>query len=266
MQVLVGILFLLVSLSSCVLSVPVPDTADSARIVNGYEVDITEVPYQAAIKKKVLSGWAHMCGAVVVSSRGILTAAHCAVSYVSQPSDIRVTVGTSHRVSGGKNYDVSVVYVHEKYSSTTLEHDIALLGTTKYIEFGQTVSPVNIASQHFVLPIGTGAVVSGFGTTSYEGPTSDVLRATRVSIIAQSVCTRAYLRIAAIGSGMVCASGVDPARDACQGDSGGPLVVGSHVVGIVSWGEGCANPSYPGVYTRVSEYSSWIGQRISLLY
>lgn len=85
---------------------------------------------------------------------------------MSQPSNIRVTVGTSYRISGGKTYDVSVVYVHEGFSSTTLEHDIALLGTAKAIDFSQYVAPIAIASEHFVLPTGTGAVVSGFGTTS----------------------------------------------------------------------------------------------------
>lgn len=99
----------------------------------------------------------------------------------------------------------------------------------------------------------------------YEGSSSEVLQAARVSIVSQSVCARAYLRIASIGAGMVCAVGSNPPKDACQGDSGGPLVVRNVLVGIVSWGEGCANANYPGVYTRVSEYSPWIRQKLEVM-
>lgn len=69
--------------------------------------------------------------------------------------------------------------------------------------------------------------------------------------------------MATVTSGMVCAGASDPPRDACQGDSGGPLVVNYTLVGIVSWGEGCADTAYPGVYTRVSNYHSWVAQNIA---
>lgn len=59
------------------ITIPVPDNTDLARIVNGEPVDIKEVPYQAALRRRVLSGWAHTCGAVIITSRGVLTAAHC---------------------------------------------------------------------------------------------------------------------------------------------------------------------------------------------
>lgn len=65
-----------------------------------------------------------------------------------------------------------------------------------------------------------------------------------------------------ITAGMLCATASNPVRDSCQGDSGGPLVVQGVLVGLVSWGMGCADPNYPGVYTKVSHYASWIGKNL----
>ncbi|KAM3967152.1 trypsin 5G1 [Aphomia sociella] len=236
-----------------------------ARIVNGYVVDITEIPYQASLRRRVSSGWTHTCGAVVISDRAVLTAGHCAVSYELNMSLLRVVVGTARRLSGGQSYDVSTILVHEEYSPVTLENDIAVVVTDVTITFSENVNSVTIAPLNFQLPENTKAVVSGFGTTSYEGTASSVLLAAKVNIISQQTCARAYLRIATITTGMVCATAQDPPRDACQGDSGGPLVADGYLVGLVSWGEGCADATYPGVYTRVSAYIDWIQVKLNLI-
>ncbi|CAK1598693.1 unnamed protein product [Parnassius mnemosyne] len=199
-----------------------------------------------------------MCGAVIISTKTLLTAAHCTISYAADPPSLRAVVGTAFRLSGGKSYGLSKVVVHENYSSLSLENDISLLVTSKRMSFGQSVRAVNFASATHVLPVGTEAVVSGYGSVSYEGSASPVLLAARVRIVEQDTCARAYLRIADITTGMLCANATNPPRDACQGDSGGPLVANNTLVGIVSWGEGCADLTYPGVYTRVSVYNSWI--------
>ena len=63
---------------------------------------------------------------------------------------------------------------------------------------------------------------------------------------------------------MICA-GIGE-KDSCQGDSGGPLVdVNRYLVGIVSWGEGCARDGYPGVYTEVAHFVEWIKETLSQL-
>ena len=104
------------------------------------------------------------------------------------------------------------------------------------------------------------AIVSGWGTTSSGGSQATVLREVTVQTMTNDQCRRAYG--STINSSMLCA-GVDAGgKDSCQGDSGGPLVTdvsGRYtLIGVVSWGAGCGDVGYPGVYARVTEVTSWI--------
>ncbi|XP_026496855.1 trypsin-3-like [Vanessa tameamea] len=256
---------LLFLVSSFATSSPVTESDRSNRIVNGFIIDISEVPYHAAVRRKSSAGWSYTCGAAVITTRAALTAGHCVKTIEYDPSSLRITVGSSNRLSGGDTYEISKVYVHEEYSVITLEHDIAMLVTATKISFGNNVDAVFIAEPNFNIPIGKSALVSGFGVTSYGGLPSSTLLAANVDIVSQEACSRAYRMIARISSGMICASANNPPRDACQGDSGGPLVVDKSLIGIVSWGEECANSTYPGVYTRVSNYYAWIITKLVLI-
>jgi len=111
--------------------------------------------------------------------------------------------------------------------------------------------------------------VSGFGRTSESATRGSVrLLMAEIDVVANDVCNGPGVYDGAITSGMMCAGQLQPNEagkivDACQGDSGGPLVKGVRdgnpvLVGVVSWGRGCARPNSPGVYTRVSSYYSWI--------
>nr|ALE15212.1 trypsin-like serine protease precursor [Diatraea saccharalis] len=260
------IFFIILGVLSCTTSLPtlvMSAEESSARIVNGFAVDISQVPYQASLRVRTITGWSHSCGAVVISTRALATAAHCGVNFLNQPSSLVAAVGTSQRSSGGTTYSISRIIIHELYSNKTLEHDIALAITTQSIVFGLNVAPVTIAPLGITLPNNAEAIVTGFGATAYGSTASSVLLAAQVKIVDQTSCVRSYLRITAITSGMICAIGTNPSRDACQGDSGGPLVYNNNLIGIVSFGEGCADANYPGVYTRVSAYESWIYQKLT---
>ena len=129
-------------------------------------------------------------------------------------------------------------------------------------------------------PAGTQVRVAGFGTTEHNKDNATLDRFARadgqgevfagsvklleaaIETVATPMCIQRYAG-SAIGPGQICAGLEQGAKDSCQGDSGGPLVVNDanncpRQIGIVSWGEGCAEKQAYGVYTRISAYAEWI--------
>ncbi|XP_026108465.1 clotting factor B-like [Carassius auratus] len=92
----------------------------------------------------------------------------------------------------------------------------------------------------------------------------NTLQQVMIPVVSNSACDNAYGGVnISITSNMICAGLINQGgKDSCQGDSGGPMVSknGSLWIqsGVASFGEGCADPKYPGVYSRVSEYQDWI--------
>ena len=105
------------------------------------------------------------------------------------------------------------------------------------------------------------SVVSGWGTLSSGGSLPSQLQAVEVYITSRSACDRAYAIYDGITVNMICAGVTGGGKDSCQGDSGGPLVVNGVLVGIVSWGNGCALAKYPGVYSNVATLKSFITEQ-----
>lgn len=118
------------------------------------------------------------------------------------------------------------------------------------------VATIGMPVQSAGTAVGTNARVSGWGATSEGGPGSATLLAVYKPVVSNAACNAAYN--GGITDGMICAGVPEGGRDACQGDSGGPLTAGNIVIGIVSWGQGCARPNFFGVYARVAHYRNWI--------
>lgn len=85
-----------------------------------------------------------------------------------------------------------------------------------------------------------------------------------VPSVNQTECSKAYNNMGGITDRMICAGFKAGGKDACQGDSGGPLVADNKLVGVVSWGYGCAKPDYPGVYSRVAAARDWIRSKTNI--
>ena len=139
----------------------------------------------------------------------------------------------------------------------SVDNDIAIITLKQDIRFDSTKYPACIATSE--PSAGSKVTVSGWGATSYNGGGSQVLKKIDTTIVSRNECSRRY----SLTANMICAA--EPGKDSCQGDSGGPLVqnVGGRktFAGVVSFGHKCAEPNYPGVYTNVAKYNSWIKSR-----
>jgi len=150
----------------------------------------------------------------------------------------------------------------EYYSGAAYNNDIAILVVDPPLPLNNfTIKAIKLASEP---PLeGTISKISGWGTTSPGGYSSNLLLAVDVPIVSNEVCDQDYEDFIDetyhITPVMLCAGkrGVGGA-DACQGDSGGPLVVRDELYGVVSWGNSCALATHPGVYANVATLRSWI--------
>ncbi|XP_046998024.1 trypsin-7-like [Schistocerca americana] len=236
------------------------------RIVGGNVTRVNEFPWVAALSRR----GKFYCGGTLISRHHVLTAAHCVDGLRSQ--DILVTLGEHDR--GVQNESASLErgvadwQRHDNFSIFTFNHDIALIRLDKPVDFGTSVRPACLPVDNTADYTDRVAIVTGWGRVEERKPTSATLRKVAVPIMSMEKCRRAGYPSERITDNMICAGYPQGKRDACQGDSGGPLHVDNkngsmEVIGIVSWGRGCARPNYPGIYTRVANYLPWLHQRLA---
>ncbi|KAL2870572.1 serine protease [Aspergillus lucknowensis] len=229
----------------------VPALADEA-IVGGDDASIEDYPYQIAL----LSDGSLICGGSIISEQYVVTAGHCA--YGAEASSFSIRAGSSSSSSGGTVVQVSAVDVHPDYDETTVNNDITILTLAEPLTFGDGIAAVDLPSTSDLPEAGTVAVATGWGALEEGGNISDVLQYVEVPIVDHEECASDYSDFGSITDTMLCA-GVDAGgKDACQGDSGGPLVADGVLIGITSWGNGCARAGYPGVYSSPAKFRDFI--------
>ncbi|SEF35460.1 Trypsin [Amycolatopsis pretoriensis] len=225
-----------------------PASANQPRIVGGDKASLSDHPYAVYLTD---SGGNQFCGAVIVSSTAVATAAHCAKAVAKQ--DVRVVAGREDkRTDVGQVLGVSKVWIGKGYSDPTQGDDIAVLTVRGQLDYRPAQLPKSGDTAAY--REGTQATVLGWGRIADGGDRSDYLRSAQVPVVSDNTCRSDYSVYDQ--KTMVCAGYEKGGIDACQGDSGGPLVVGDTLIGIVSFGDGCGKPGKPGVYTRVSTYTA----------
>ncbi|XP_044727947.1 transmembrane protease serine 9-like [Chrysoperla carnea] len=232
-------------------------TNQENRIVGGQPTGVNRYPW---IARLVYDGVFH-CGASLLTSDYVLTAAHCVRRL--KRSKIRIILGDHDQTvtteAPAKMRAVSAVIRHRNFDTNTYNHDIALLKLRKPITFTKNIRPICLPPPDRE-PSGYEGTVVGWGRTSEGGMLPGIVREVQVPIWTQAQCKAMKYRASRITANMLCAG--KGKMDSCQGDSGGPLLINIdgryEIVGIVSWGVGCGRPGYPGVYTRLTRYLSWV--------
>jgi secreted trypsin-like serine protease len=274
------------ALAAISLLVPASASAQSdgsvqPRIVGGSQVSISQYPWQAAVVYTG-SGNAHQrqfCGGSLLTSRIVITAGHCVfdtdpdcllICSINDPggdgtaridpNDVDVVLGrtTLSDTSQGAEMGVSGVAYQSNYDGNYRGDGVPRFDVGYLVLTAPSAQPqihIANASERQFWEAGDPVDISGWGTTSESGNTQDTLRATTVNIVSDGTCSADY-RADFDATTMVCAGA--SGKDTCYGDSGGPLQapIGGGVyrlVGITGWGDGCARPNAPGVYTRVAD-------------
>ncbi|XP_076993206.1 transmembrane protease serine 11C-like [Tamandua tetradactyla] len=238
-------------------------TPSGNKIVGGMNAEEGEWPWQASLQQDNV----HRCGATLISNNWLVTAAHCFIE-VNDPKNWNVSFGLLLSDPQTQR-TIKDIIIHEHYHYPAHENDIAVVHMSSPVLYTSNIRRACLPEATFTFPPNSDAVVTGWGTLKHNGEIPNILQKGLVKIIDNKTCNSEAVYSGDITPGMLCAGFLKGRVDACQGDSGGPLVRENSkgiwfLAGIVSWGDECALPNKPGVYTRVTYYRDWIKSKTGL--
>ncbi|WP_217555054.1 S1 family peptidase [Vibrio metschnikovii] len=247
-------------------------TSFSTRIIDGDEAQKDQWPFMTALIRSQASNsyQGQFCGASYLGDGWVLTAAHCVERINFNDFHVHIGVHNLLKTIGedeneGERAEIKAVYVNESYAEPgNYSNDIALIE----LRSKPNADAVALKTTEGDLSEGQTLTVMGWGNTVPDRNTKPnypwILNQVDVPYVPRAICQNLGGDYSDIGDDAICAGFSEGGKDSCQGDSGGPLVYshngGIEQVGVVSWGDGCAQPDAYGVYANVAYFQDWIAQ------
>lgn len=217
----------------------------SEKIVGGVEATKGEFPFIVSLRSSYGS---HFCGGSLIKKNWVLTAAHCVEG--GYLKGISIGLHNQADTAGVEKFTALQIVKHPGWNTNTMDNDFALVQLSADSKF----APIALNTSEITSVVDF--VTAGWGTTSESGSLAKNLMKVTVPFVTTADCLSAYP--GDISDSMICAGFKEGGKDSCQGDSGGPLLMGNKLVGVVSWGIGCARPNKYGVYAKVNSAIEWI--------
>ncbi len=225
-----------------------------------------QVPFIVSLRKY----GQHFCGGSLVKDNWVLTAAHC-IEGGGDPDHILLGSLKSDEAHNAQKINIAKVFVHPNYNKSTASgSDFALIKLQK----SASLALAELNQENLEVSSVKQFLVAGWGYLSEKGyTTSDELQIVDVPYVEQNKCEEQFQNVEKsespyLDNTMFCAGYEEGKKDACQGDSGGPIFYKDQItqkfvlVGVVSWGYGCARKNVSGVYGNIASEYSWINKTI----
>lgn len=267
MKLFKGALGIIVALNCCIAFGDGQNQKSDIRIVGGKDAMENEVPFIVSLRKK----GQHFCGGSLINETWVVTAAHC-IAGMGKPDDILVGSIDVNGSETSTKVKVDTAIIHPGYNKNASSNDYALVKLKNPVkaEFAELnkIQMTDLDIKDFV--------VAGWGAMKENAYTTpDKLQILTVPYVEQKTCENQFQDIEKspvpyLDETMFCAGSKEGGKDACQGDSGGPIFYQPRdskryiLLGIVSWGYGCARKDLSGVYSNVVTEISWFENTIKM--
>ncbi|XP_008589394.1 PREDICTED: putative serine protease 47 [Galeopterus variegatus] len=240
------------------------------KIYGGQDAVAGQWPWQASLLYK----GSHLCGAVLIDSRWLVSTSHCFLNKSQAPEDYQVLLGNTQlyqHTQHSQKMSVNRIISHPDFQKFyPFGSDIAMLQLHLPVNFTSYVVPACLPPPDMQLPSNASCWITGWGMLTEDMHLSPPfsLQEGKVGIIENTFCNMLYEQRTGkdknypVREEMLCAGDFSTGKSICRGDSGGPLICylpdAWVLVGLASWGLDCRHPAYPSVFTRVTYFTDWI--------